>query len=73
VAFLPVVLTPREREIVGLALKGFDNGAIARRLGISGQVVRNRRRGIYDKLDITSERELFRLFLDHVMGDVPAG
>lgn len=72
-AFLPVVLTPREREIVGLALKGFDNGAIARRLGISGQVVRNRRRGIYDKLDITSERELFRLFLDHVMGDVPAG
>lgn len=69
-AFLPETLTPREGEIVGLALNGFDNGAIARRLGISDQVVRNRRRGIYDKLDITSERELFRLFLDHVMGDV---
>jgi len=69
-AFLPASLTPREGEIVGLALNGFDNGAIARRMGISDQVVRNRRRGIYDKLDITSERELFRLFLDHVMGDV---
>ena len=71
-AFLPDSLTPREGEIVGLALNGFDNGAIARRLGISDQVVRNRRRGIYDKLDITSERELFRLFLDHVMGEVTA-
>jgi len=71
-AFLPGVLSPREREIVRLALNGFDNAAIARRLGIGDQVVRNRRRGIYDKLDITSERELFRLFLDHVMGDVAA-
>jgi len=69
-AFLPATLTPREREIVRLALNGFDNAAIARRLGIGDQVVRNRRRGIYDKLDITSERELFRLFLDHVMGDL---
>lgn len=68
--FLPEALTPRERDIVRLALNGFDNAAIARRLGIGDQVVRNRKRGIYDKLDITSERELFRLFLDHVMGDV---
>lgn len=68
--FLPGALTPREREIVRLALNGFDNAAIARRLGIGDQVVRNRKRGVYDKLDITSERELFRLFLDHVMGDV---
>lgn len=56
-------LTPREREIVGLVLKGHPPSGIASRLGITPGTVKNHRRNIYLKLDITSERELFLLHL----------
>jgi DNA-binding CsgD family transcriptional regulator len=57
-------LTPREKEIVGLVLEGHPSAAIAKRLGIGRGTVKNHRRRLYDKLDITSERELFLLYLD---------
>ena len=56
-------LTPREREIVELIARGFPNAAIAKELGISAGTVRNHRYRLYFKLDITTERELFSLFL----------
>jgi DNA-binding CsgD family transcriptional regulator len=57
-------LTPREKDIVVLVLEGHPSATIAKRLGIGRGTVKNHRRRLYDKLDITSERELFLLYLD---------
>jgi len=57
-------LTPREREIVVLVLEGHPSATIAKRLGIGRGTVKNHRRRLYDKLDITTERELFLLYLE---------
>ncbi len=65
-------LTPREVEIVQLVLNGFPNERIAEQLGISIGTVKNHRWRLYLKLDITSERELFYLFLSAVL-DVDVG
>jgi DNA-binding CsgD family transcriptional regulator len=61
--FLRGQITPRERQIVELILAGYSNEAITKRLGISTGTVKNHRKRLYYKLDITSERELFALFL----------
>jgi DNA-binding CsgD family transcriptional regulator len=58
--------TPRERDIVHLILGGFSNDAVARRIAIGVGTVRNHRKRIYAKLDITTERELFSLFMGHL-------
>ncbi len=60
-------LTPREREIVKLILQGFPNSKIAEQLDISVGTVKNHRWRLYYKLDITSERELFLLFLSDLL------
>jgi len=57
-------LTPREREIVVLVLEGHPSATIAKRLGIGRGTVKNHRRRLYDKLDITTERELFLRYLE---------
>ena len=64
--FLPGELTPRERQIVRLVLVGFDNASISRRLGVSVGTIKNHRKRIHAKIDITSERELFSLFLSYL-------
>ncbi|VXD02499.1 Helix-turn-helix transcriptional regulator [Enterobacterales bacterium 8AC] len=56
-------LTPREREIVDLILKGKGSQQIAERLFISLGTVKNHRKNIYGKLNIGSQAELFNLFL----------
>ena len=56
-------LTPREREIVALVLEGHPSVTIAKRLGIGRGTVKNHRRRLYDKLDITTEREIFLAFI----------
>jgi DNA-binding CsgD family transcriptional regulator len=58
-----VPLTRRERDIVALILSGLPSLRIAARLGIGRGTVKNHRRRIYRKFDITSERELFVIFL----------
>jgi DNA-binding CsgD family transcriptional regulator len=57
-------LTEREREVVQLVLSGYPSQRIARKLGIAQGTVKNHRRRIYDKLDITTERELFLQFIE---------
>lgn len=59
-------LTRRESEIVALVFGGYPNQLIARKLNLSVGSVRNRRHALYEKLDITTERELFNLFITHI-------
>jgi len=58
-------LSSRERELVQLILSGHPSATIAERLGITAGTVKNHRRRIYEKLDITTERELFLQFFQH--------
>jgi len=60
-------LTPRERQIVGLIVSGLSNAEIASELGIEVGSVKNHRGRLYKKLEITGERDLFKLFLDHIV------
>lgn len=56
-------LTERQKQIVQLSFEGHHNASIARLLDISVGGVKNHKLRIYDKLDITSERELLPAFL----------
>lgn len=56
-------LTARESQIVRLILDGESSSAIAVRLAISHGTVKNHRARLYEKLGITSERELFLSYL----------
>ena len=54
-------LSTREREVVDLLLLGCSSDAIALRLGISRHTVKDHRKNIFRKLDITALAELFAL------------
>jgi DNA-binding CsgD family transcriptional regulator len=58
-------LSLREKELAQLILSGHPTLAIAQRLGITPGTVKNHRRRIYEKLDITTEREMFLQFFQH--------
>lgn len=58
------VVTAREREIVALVLKGHSSPSIGQVLNISEGTVKIHRKHAYDKLKISSQAELFSLFLD---------
>lgn len=64
-------LTPREKEIVWLMLRGYPTSMIAKALAVSRGTVKNHRYRIYFKLDITTERELFSLFLNDILSNQP--
>jgi DNA-binding NarL/FixJ family response regulator len=52
-------LTPRERELVALVLRGDSNKQIARKLTLSEQTVKNALSHAYRALDVQSRGELF--------------
>lgn len=58
------VLTPRELDIVRMAVKGLRNKEIAQKLFISEGTVKIHLHNIYDKLQINSRLELFRYVQD---------
>jgi len=58
------LLSPREREVVGLVLRGHSSESISKRLGISSGTVKVHRKNIYAKLGIGSQSELFSIFLN---------
>lgn len=64
--FLIGRLTPRERDIVGLVLQGHPIAAIAARLNLSENTIKSHRKRLFAKLDITTERELFVMFVEHL-------
>jgi DNA-binding CsgD family transcriptional regulator len=71
-AFGASVLTRRERQVVELVLLGHNTRLIAEKLGISIETVKLHRKHAYAKLDISSQAELFFLFMEalsHWSGD----
>lgn len=56
-------LTNRESEVVSLILRGCSSIAIAAILDISSATVKVHRKNIYSKLKISSQAELFSLFM----------
>lgn len=60
------VLSEREREIGELILRGHSSKSGARLLGISPETERVHRKRVYAKLEISSQAELFWLFIQSV-------
>ncbi|MCR8924460.1 helix-turn-helix transcriptional regulator [Dasania sp. GY-MA-18] len=58
------LLTVREREVVRLILGGHSLKSAAERLSLSESTLKQHRWHIYNKLDISSQSELFSLFID---------
>ena len=66
-----VPLTPREREVAGLAAGGLSNRAIAERLVVSVRTVENHLDRVYSKLGVHSRGELaVALSVDPPAGEV---
>lgn len=60
-------LTPREQLIVSMVLRGHSSLSISLHLGIAEGTVKNHRKHLYCKLGISSQSELFHLFVDFVL------
>ncbi len=59
-------ITSRETQVVAQVLEGHSSDSIAKNLGISVGTVRIHRRNVYAKLRISSQQELFSIFLKSV-------
>jgi DNA-binding CsgD family transcriptional regulator len=61
------VLTEREAQVIKLVLHGHSTKSLAEKLSISMETVKLHRKHAYSKLEVSSQAELFYLFLDSVM------
>jgi len=61
------ILTRRESQVVNLILLGHTTRMLAKALGISPETVKLHRKHSYKKLDISTQSELFYLFIDSLM------
>jgi DNA-binding CsgD family transcriptional regulator len=59
-------ITPRETQVVAQVLEGHSSESIAKNLGISVGTVRIHRRNIYGKMQISSQQELFSIFVNGI-------
>ena len=58
------LLSPREKDVLEMMLRGYGTDISAERLGIALETVRRHRKSIYRKLDVSSQTDLFSLFLN---------
>ena len=65
-SFAAEVLSERERAIVAMILQGHSSASIGLHLGIVEGTVKIHRKNIHAKLGISSQAELFALFLRHL-------
>jgi DNA-binding NarL/FixJ family response regulator len=63
----PDLLSPRERQVLGLICAGHTNREVAESLGLSVNTVETHRKHIIDKLDLHSTAELVRYAIKHGM------
>ena len=56
-------LTERETQVAVLLLAGHSTKSIAARLSISPETVKVHRRNLYEKLAVSSQAEIFALFM----------
>jgi DNA-binding CsgD family transcriptional regulator len=61
------LLTERETQVINLVLHGHSTKTLADKLSISMETVKLHRKHAYAKLEVSSQAELFYLFLDSVM------
>ncbi len=64
------VLTDRERDVILLILRGHSSKSAAKVLDIAPGTVQEHRKNTYRKLNISSQSELFSVFLDAISGSV---
>ena len=57
------LLTAREQDVLGLMLSGYSTRFAADKLGISTETLRRHKKNIYQKLDVSSQTEVFSLFI----------
>ncbi len=58
------ILTEREREVAHLVLRGHSVKSTAKMMEISPETVRMHRKNLYSKLQISTQAELFALFIE---------
>jgi DNA-binding CsgD family transcriptional regulator len=58
------LLSPREKDVLELMLRGYGTDVSAEKLGIAVETIRRHRKSIYRKLDVCSQTDLFSLFLN---------
>jgi DNA-binding CsgD family transcriptional regulator len=58
------ILSPREKDVLELMLRGYGTDISAERLNIALETVRRHRKSIYRKLDVSSQTDLFSLFIN---------
>ena len=61
------LLTERETQVINLVLHGHSTKNVAEKLSISMETVKLHRKHAYAKLEVSSQAELFYLFLDSLM------
>jgi DNA-binding CsgD family transcriptional regulator len=64
--FASSILSERERVIVAMILQGHSSRSVGLQLGIAEGTVKIHRKNIHAKLGISSQAELFALFLNHM-------
>jgi DNA-binding CsgD family transcriptional regulator len=65
-------LTPSERDVALLILKGLDNDSIAALRGTAPGTVRAQSARIYAKAGVDGRAQLFSVFMEELFGDGPA-
>ena len=73
--FASSVLSPREKNVLELMLRGYSTEVSATRLGIARETLRRHRKNIYRKLDVNSQTDLFALFINSMscLGEAAGG
>lgn len=61
------LLTERETQVINLVLHGHSTKAAAQELGIAAETAKLHRKHAYAKLKVSSQAELFYLFVDSLM------
>jgi DNA-binding CsgD family transcriptional regulator len=69
------LLSPREKNVLELMLRGYSGPASAEKLDIAVETLRRHRKSIYRKLDVNSQTDLFSLFINCLsyLGDAGVG